>query len=160
MNLDNKEIKIINFIEDFGCVRISQLEKLFNIDKRTLKSILKYHFINKKDDIIVFKNKTINKKMIAALEVLCKYKGRYKYFKRNFEPVYISFLSNKDEVYDIIVSEKKDEEGIIKMLNKNQNLNADKLILLFEDELSIKKINIRKSYVYCIYPDIRIVNQQ
>ncbi len=159
MNLDNKEIKIINFIEDFGCVKINQLETLFGLDKITLKNILRYHFINKKDDIIVFKNKTINKKMIAALDVLCKYKGRYKYFKRNFEPVYISFLSKNDETYDIIVSEKKDEEGIIKMLNKNQNLNADKLILLFEDEQAKSRLNITKPYLYCIYPEIKVIKK-
>ena len=157
MNLDNKEIKIINFIEDFGCVKVSQLETLFDLDKITLKNILKYHFINKKEDTIIFKNRSIDKKMIAALDVLCRYKGRYKYFKKDFKPIYISFLSNKDEVYSIIVSEKKDEEGIVKMLNKNQNLNADKIIILFEDELSIGKLIAKKKYLYCLYPDIKII---
>ena len=157
MNLDNKEIKIINFIEDFGCVKVSQLETLFDLDKITLKNILKNHFINKKGDTIIFKNRLIDKKMIAAIDVLCKYKGRYKYFKKDFKPIYISFLSNKDEVYSIIVSEKKDEEGIIKMLNKNENLNADKIIILFEDELTIGKLIKKSKYLYCLYPDIKII---
>ncbi len=157
MNLDNKGIKIINFIEDFGCVKVSQLETLFDLDRITLKNILKNHFINKKGDTIIFKNRSIDKKMISALDVLCRYKGRYKYFKKDFKPIYISFLSNKDEVYSIIVSEKKDEEGIIKMLNKNENLNADKIIILFEDELSIGKLIKKSKYLYCLYPDIRII---
>ena len=157
MNLDNKEIKIINFIEDFGCVKVSQLETLFDLDRITLKNILKYHFINKKGDNIIFKNRTIDKKMLAALDVLCRYKGRYKYFKRDFEPIYISFLSNTNEVYSIIVSEKKDEEGIIKMLNKSPDLNADKIIILFEDDLSIDRLIKKNKYLYCLYPDIKII---
>lgn len=158
MDINNDEIKIINFIEDFGCCKISHLETLFKINKITLKNILREHYINKKNDIIVFKNREVDKKMLAALDVLCKYKGRYKYFKRNFEPIYITFLSNKNEVYDIIVSEKKDEDGIIKMLNKTTKWNADKMILLFEDEKSKCKIKIIKPYIYCIYPEIKIVN--
>lgn len=157
MDIKDKEIKAINFIEEFGCAKIKHLEVLFDIDKAILKNILRNHFINKKDDVIVLRNKRIDKKIIAALDVLCEYKGRYKTFYKNIEPVYISFLTKKDEMYDIIVSEKNDEEGIIKLLKNTPNWKADKIIILFEDTNMFNKIEFNKPYLYCTYPDIKII---
>lgn len=157
MDIKDKETKTINFIEEFGCAKIKHLEILFEIDKTTLKNILRNHFINRKDDVIVIRNKRIDKKIIAALDVLCEYKGRYKTFYKNIEPVFISFLTKKDEMYDIIVSEKNDEEGIIKLLKNTPNWKADKLIILFEDTNMFDKIDCNKPYLYCTYPDIKII---
>lgn len=157
MDIKDKETKIINFIEEFGCAKIKHLETLFEIDKTTLKNILRNHFINRKDDVIVIRNKRIDKKIIAALDVLCEYKGRYKTFYKNIEPVFISFLTKKDEMYDIIVSEKKDEEGIIKLFKNTPNWKADKLIILFEDTNMFDKIDCNKPYLYCTYPEIKII---
>lgn len=157
MDIKDKETKIINFIEEFGCAKVKHLEILFEIDKPTLKNILRNHFINRKDDVIVIRNKRIDKKIIAALDVLCEYKGRYKTFYKNIEPVFISFLTKKDEMYDIIVSEKNDEEGIIKLLKNTPNWKADKLIILFEDTNMFDKIDCNKPYLYCTYPDIKII---
>lgn len=153
------ETKIINFIEDFGCVTEEQLYTLFNCDKNILKSITHNHFINRKGNIIVHKQKKIDKKVIAVIDILCEYKGRYKQFYKNFEPVYLSFFSKKGELYNIIVTEKADEKGIVKMLNNktNRNWDADKLILLFEDEEMFDKIEIDIPYLYCTYLPVRIV---
>ena len=35
-------------------------------------------------------------KTIYALDILCKYKNRYRYFHRGFDPVYITFLSKEN----------------------------------------------------------------
>lgn len=153
------ETKIINFIEDFGCITEKQLNILFNCDKNTLKNILHNHFINKKENVIVHKQKNIDKKVLASLDVLCEYKGRYKQFYKNFEPVYLSFLSKSNELYNIIVSEKADEKGIVKILNNkgNRQWEADKLILLFEDEEMFDKIEINIPYLYCTYLPLKII---
>ena len=63
MEFRDKETKIINFIEDFGCITESQLDKLFECDKNTIRNILHTHFINKKGDIFVHKQKKNNKKV-------------------------------------------------------------------------------------------------
>ncbi len=159
MEIKDKETKIVNFIEEFGCVTEEQLKQLFECDKIAIKNILHYHFINKKGNILVHKQKSIDNKIIAAIDVLCEYKGRYKYFYKNFEPIYISFLGKNNELYDIIVTEKADERGVIKLLKNKTNWNADKIILLFEDTEMLNKIDINIPYLYCIYPPIKIVEK-
>lgn len=160
MELKNKETKIINFIEDFGCISEEQLKTLFDCTKSEIKNVLHSHFINKKGNIFVHKQKSIDKKILAAIDVLCEYKGRFKQFYKNFEPIYITFLSKSNELYNIIVSEKADEKGIIKMIKNKPSgsWNCDKLILLFEDAEMIDKIDTDIPYLYCTYPHIRIID--
>ena len=55
-------------------------------------------------------------KMIYALDVLCKYKGRFKQFHRSFYPVYITFLTKDNTLYHIIVSDKNDEKRCFKTI--------------------------------------------
>ena len=40
MEIKDKETKIINFIEEFGCVTEEQLKQLFECDKIAIKNIL------------------------------------------------------------------------------------------------------------------------
>ena len=135
------------------------IKSFIDCDKNTLKTILRNHFINKKGNIIVHKQKSIDKKMLAALDVLCEYKSKYKQFYKNFEPIYISFLTKGNILYNIIVSEKADEKGIIKMLkNKPEgHWSCDKLILVFEDTEMYEHIDIDIPYLYCTYPPVEIV---
>lgn len=159
MNVKDKETKIINFIEDFGCITEKQLKILFECDKSIIKNILHTHFINHKGDVFVHKQKNIDKKVIAAIDVLCEYKGRFKQFYKNFEPIYLTFLSKDNEIYNVIVSEKADEKGIVKML-KNKPVgkwNADKLILLFEDTEIINQIETNIPYLCCTYSPVEVV---
>lgn len=160
MEIKDKETKIINFIEDFGCISEEQLKILFDCSKNDIKGILHSHFINKKGNVFVHKHKNIDKKTLAAIDVICEYKGRFKQFYKNFEPIYITFLSKNNELYNIIVSEKADEKGIIKMLKNRPSgsWNCDKLILLFEDTEMIDKIETNIPYLYCTYSPIQIID--
>ena len=149
--------KIINFLQDFGCSTQEQLCKLFgnNID---FKYILGTGNVSKKGQIFVHSLKTIDNKMIAALDVLCKYKGRYKHFYANFDPIYITFLTNENILYHIIVTDKNSEKGVLKLLKNELSIpGADKMILLFEDTEMYSKIECKKEYLYCTYPPVKIV---
>ena len=158
MNNKEKENKIINFLQDFGCSTKEQLIKIFgnNID---FKYILETGNVSRKGEIYVHNLKSIDKKMISALEVLCSYKGRYKQFHTNFDPVYITFLTNDNLLYLIIVTDKNNEKGVLKLLKNTEFAiqDADKLILLFEDLDMYSKIECKIYYLYCTYPPIRIV---
>lgn len=115
--------------------------------------------MSKKGEVYVHKLRTIDNKMISALDVLCKYKGRYKKFFANFEPINITFLTNENLLYHIIVTDKNSEKGVLKLL-KNVEVSipdADKLILLFEDTEMYSKIECKKDYLYCTYPPVEIV---
>ncbi len=162
MYFKDKETKIINFIEEFGCSTEEQLKKIFDCDKIMIKNITHNHFINKKGNVIVHKQKKLDKKMLAALDVLCEYKGRYKQFYRNLEPVYLTFLSKNNQLYNVIVSEKADEKGIIKMIRNKPSgsWNCDKLILLFEDTEMVDKIETDLPYLYCTYPPVEIIETE
>ena len=49
----NDELKIINFIQDFGCATLKQLQILFNKPHDNFKNILSNNIISKKGDIFV-----------------------------------------------------------------------------------------------------------
>lgn len=99
--------------------------------------------------------------MISALEVLCKYKGRYTKFFRGFDPVYISFLNKDNILYSILVSDKQNEKGVLKLLRvESPMLNkADKYILLFRDDLCLNEVECNVPYIYCLYPDLTILTK-
>lgn len=158
MNYKEKEDKIINFLQDFGCSSQEQLNILFgnNID---FKYILGTGNVSKKGNIYIHNLKSFDNKMIFALDVLCKYKGRYKQFHTNFSPIYITFLTNENVLYHIIVTDKNDEKGVLKLL-KNVEFSmpdADKLIILFEDLEMYSKLECKKQYLYCTYPPVKII---
>ena len=71
--LDNEKIKIINFIQDFGCCTLKHLQILFNRSNDNFKDILQSNFVSKKDGIFVYNKASIDMKMIYALDILCKY---------------------------------------------------------------------------------------
>lgn len=156
MNNKEKEDKIINFLQDFGCSSQEQLIKLYgnNID---FKYILSTGNVSKKGNIYVHNLKSIDKKMLAALDVLSSYKGRFKQFHINFEPIFITFLTNENLLYHIIVSDKNNEKGVLKLLKSNSQFqDADRLILLFEDLEMYSKIECKTEYLYCTYPPVKI----
>lgn len=45
----NDELKIINFIQDFGCATLKQLQILFNKPHDNFKNILSNNIISKKE---------------------------------------------------------------------------------------------------------------
>ena len=150
--------RILNFIQDFGCVSEKQLQKLFECNRNDFKDILNSNTVSKKKDIYVHNSRAIDNKMIAALDVLTAYQGRFTDFYLGITPVYISFLCN-DTLYNVIVTDIDNQEGIVKRLN-NQPLKfsyADKYVLLFKDTSMLDKIKFSKPYLYCTYMPIKII---
>lgn len=41
-------LKVINFLQDFGCARLNQLQKLFNAPEDNFRNILTGNLVNKK----------------------------------------------------------------------------------------------------------------
>ncbi len=154
------ETKIINFIQDFGCVRIDQLQILFSEENNNFKNILRNNMISKKDNILVHNTKKINPKMLVALDILCKYKKRLNKFWLGYEPVMISFLSNENLLYHIIVAGSEDKKGVVKLINSYPLSigKADKLILAFPSAEEFKDINCSEPFLYVKYPELEIVN--
>ena len=150
--------RVLNFLQDFGCASDLQLEKLFGCTKSDLKDILNTSAISKKRDIYVHNKRAIDNKMIAALDVLLAYKQRLTDFYLGNNPVYISFYS-EDNLYNVIVSDEDNQEGIVKRLN-NRPLDfshADRYILLFKDVSMLDKIKFEMPYLYCTYMPVKII---
>ena len=158
--LEEKKLKIINFLQDFGCATIEQLQTLFYEKDNNFKDILRSNVASKKGNIFIYNGKQIDMQTISALEILCKYRKRLKHYFKGFSPINIGFITNDNILYHIIVSDKNSELGIVKQLKQNPLPfpEADKYILLFEDEEMYEKIVFNKPYIYCIYPDIEIIN--
>ena len=154
--------KVINFLQDFGCAKLEQLQILFDKPNYNFKSILINNVINKKGDIFVHSLKKINIKMISAIEVLCKFKKRLLNFHKGYDPVYITFLTNENVLYNIIVTDKSNENGVLKLLKTNSTSipEADKFIILFEDKECFNKIECKTPCLYCVYPNIQIINKE
>lgn len=132
--MDDK-LKVINFIQYFGCATLKQLQILFNKPNDNFKDILSSNVISRKGDIFVHKG---------------------------FEPVYITFLSKENLLYNIIVTDKSSEKGILKLIKTNSPAipEADKCILLFEDDSCQKEVVCNTPFTYCVYPSMKILNKR
>ena len=154
------KLKVINFLQDFGCATLEQLQVLFNDKMNNFKSILDGKIISKKDNIFIHNTKKIDNKMLAAIDVLCRYKGKYVQFYKNYEPIYITFLTKDNTMYHIIVADEENEKGVVKIVNSYPLSipKADKLILLFKNELELENIDCEIPYLYCTYPNLKVIN--
>lgn len=156
------KLKIINFLQDFGCARLEHLQILYNDRNNNFRSILHGNMVSKKGDIFVHNTKRINDKMLIALDILCKYKQRQKLIKfyQGYEPIYISFLSKENLLYHIIVADEENQKGIVKLVNSYPLSipNADRLILAFPNEKELGNIECNIQFLYTSYPDLKVLN--
>ena len=155
------KLKVINFLQDFGCAKLEHLQKLFEEKNNNFKNILSSNMICKKGDIFVHNTKSINNKMLIALDILCKYKNRLSKYYLGYEPVVITFLTKENLLYHIIVADEENKKGIVKLVNTYPNSisKADKLILVFPDELELENIECKIEFLYCTYPGYEILNE-
>lgn len=155
-------LKIENFLQDFGCARLEHLQILYGEKNNNFKSILRSNNISKKDNIFVHNTRTINKKMLVALDILCEYKKmkRLNRYYLGYDPVIISFLSNEHLLYHIIVATDEQKKGIVKKVNSYPLSipKADKLILAFPDVSELENIECNIPFLYCTYPGLEIQN--
>ena len=155
------KLKVINFLQDFGCAKLKHLQLLFGDEKNNFKNILDSNMVSKKNDIFVHNTKRIDDKILIALDILCKYKNRFTKFYLGYFPVVITFLSNDNLLYHIIVADEENAEGIVKLVNSYPHSlpKADRLILAFNDESKFKDIECDIPYLYTTYPDLEVINE-
>lgn len=153
--------KVMNFLQDFGCSRLNQLQILFNDKNNNFKNVLDGNMISKKGDIFVHNTKRINDKMLIALDILCKYKPRLSNYYLGYDPVIISFLSKDNLLYHIIVADEGNKRGIVKLVNSYPLSlpKADRLILAFPDGEELENINCEIPFLYSTYPGLEILNK-
>ena len=158
--LKDKKIKILNFLQDFGCARLNQLQILFDDTNNNFKNILDSNMVSKKGDVFVHNTKKINEKMLVALDILCKYKSRLSKFYLGYEPVIITFLTKDNLMYHIIVADEENKKGVVKLVNSYPLSlpKVDKLILAFPDSKEIDNIKCEFPFLYTTYPDYEIIN--
>ena len=48
------KLKVINFLQDFGCARLEHLQTLFDSKNDNFKSILNSNVVSKKNEIFLF----------------------------------------------------------------------------------------------------------
>lgn len=158
--IDN--LKIENFLQDFGCARLEHLQILYGEKNNNFKYILRSNNVRKKENIFVHNTRTIDNKMLVALDILCEYKKRKRLdrYYLGYDPVIISFLSNEHLLYHIIVATNEQKKGIVKKVNSYPLSipKADKLILAFPDVLEIENIECKIPFLYCTYPGLEIQN--
>ncbi len=155
------KLKVINFLQDFGCARLDQLQKLYNAEDDNFKNILSGNIVSKKGEIFVHNTKKINEKMLIALDILIKYKGRFVKFYQGYEPIFITFLSKDNLLYHIIVADEENEKGIVKLINSSQSFpKADRLIFAFPDESELMNINCETPFIYTTYPELEVINTE
>lgn len=156
------KLKVINFLQDFGCARLNQLQILFKSKTDNFRNILNGTMVSKKDDVFVHNTKKIDENMLIALDILCKYKNRLVRFYQGYEPVYITFLTNENLLYHIIVASDKNKKGIVKLVNSYPLSipKADKLILAFPDGGELENIKCEIPFLYSTYPNLDIINNE
>ena len=156
--------KVINFLQDFGCAKLEQLQILFQSEKDNFKSILMGNIVSKKDDIFVHNTKRIDNAMLIALDILCKYKKQrrlLRYYK-GYNLIEISFLTTENLLYHIIVAENENRNSIVKLVNSYPVAIpiADKLILAFPNAEDMNSINCDIPFLYTSYPELEVLNNE
>lgn len=158
--IDNQKIE--NFLQDFGCASLEHLQILYGEKNNNFKNILRSNNVRKKDNIFVHNTRNINNKMLVALDILCEYKKRKRLnrYYLGYDPVIISFLSNDNLLYHIIVATNEQTKGIVKKVNSYPLSipKADKLILAFPDVSELENIECDIPFLYCTYPGLEIQN--
>lgn len=153
------KLEVINFLQDFGCARLSQLQILYNDEKNNFNSVLSGRMVSKKGDIFVHNTKKIDERMLVALEILCKYKNKLVKFYQGHDPIFITFLSKENLIYNIIVADEENKEGIVKIINTSLLFpKADRLILAFPDREELEDIECEIPFLYTTYPGLEIIN--
>ena len=161
VTIKEKDTKIINFIQDFGATKIEHLQRLFDEYNNNFKSIISSNAISKKGEILVHNTQKIDNNMLVALDILCRYKGRFVTFHKGNFPIYITFLTKDNLLYHIIVADEGNKKGIIKLVNSPLSLpKADRLILAFPSREEVEQINCDIPFLYCTYPDLDVVNDE
>ena len=160
--IKKEEIKVINFLQDFGCATLRQLQILFCKPNDNFKDILSGNLVSKNGEVFVHNTKTIDDKMLVALDILCKYRNKLSKYYLGYYPVYISFLTKENLLYNIIVADDENAKGIVKIVNSyNITLpKADKLILAFKDEGELENIDCEIPFLYCTYPGLEVINEE
>lgn len=156
------KIKIINFLQDFGCARLDQLQILYGEKENNFKNILQGNMVSRKGDIFVHNTRKINDKMLIALDILCKYKYKLVNFYQGYEPVFITFLTNENLLYHVIVADEDNKKGIVKLVNAYPLSlpKADRLILAFPDGRDLSNIECNIPFLYTAYPDLEVLNDE
>ena len=57
--------KVINFLQDFGCAKLEQLQILYNDRTDNFKNILYGNLVSKKDHIFIHNTKSIDNNMLV-----------------------------------------------------------------------------------------------
>ena len=163
--VDDKQLKVLNFLQDYGCARLDQLQILFDSPNYNFNKLLRTPFISKKGNVFIHNTRRLNEKMLAALDIICIYKNEKRINDIDFigpsvNPVMLTFPDTDDNRYDIIVADKTDEQSIVKKINNLVFMpKADKYIFMFKDDMQITNIKFEKPYIYCTYPEINILKQ-
>ena len=154
------KLKVINFIQDFGCARLSHLQILYDDKNNNFKNVLDGNMVSKKGDVFIHNTKRINEKMLVALDILCKYKNRFIKFYQGYDPILITFLTNENLLYHIIVADEDNKKGIIKLVNAYPLSfpKADRLILAFPDGEELENIDCNIPFLYTKYPELEVLN--
>lgn len=155
------KIKIINFLQDFGCSRLKHLQILFNDEKNNFNDILNSNMVSKKGDIFIHNTKRIDDKMLIALDILCKFKPRLSSYYLGYSPVVISFLSKDNLLYHIIVADEENKKGIVKLINAYPLSlpKADRLVLSFPDGGELENIDCEVPFLYTSPPNYKVLNK-
>lgn len=154
------KLKVINFLQDFGCAKLNQLQILYGNKNNNFNNVLHGNMVSKKGDVFVHNTKKINENMLIALDILCKYKNRLVRYYQGYEPVYITFLTNEDLQYHIIVASEDNKKGIVKIVNAYPLSlpKADRLILAFPDRGELQNIDCEIPFLYTSYPELEVLN--
>ena len=156
------KLKVINFLQDFGCARLSHLQTLFNEKNNNFKEILNNSMVSKKGDIFVHNTRKINETMLIALDILCKYKDRLAKYFTGYDPVILTFITKEGWKYHIIIANEDNKKAVVKIVNSYPLSlpKADKLILAFANREELENINCSIPFLYTTYPQLEVINDE
>ena len=104
-DFNNKAEKVLDFIDTYGVVRYTHLEKCFPGSKKAISYLIKNRRLYKTaDDIYISADQNLrpDKCLIAAIGVLSDVFDKVKAHARATSPAQVSFTTKNDDYYEII----------------------------------------------------------
>ena len=152
-------VKVINFLQDFGCAKLEHLQILFEDKKKSFKQILNSNMVSKRGDIFVHNTRTLNEKMLIALDILCVFKPVAKRYCPGSNPSIITFYTTENWKCNILIADKENQKGMVKFLNSKIEFmhNTDKLLVVFYDDTEVENIECEIPIYYIIYPKLEVI---
>ena len=146
--LTTEETDILKLLENYGCLKESQIHKYYNKDKTdlVLGFLYKKGLITRKDGAVALRGLSCNEDIQKAFEVLLHFRDELQDHWPVAYPFVLYFMKN-NKPYDVAVVVPGNEAVLSAVINRSF---AQRVIAVIENKEQISELEIEKPVLFFI----------